>query len=248
MTTITGVAVHDVRFPTAAAGDGSDSINRGDYSATYVELLTGDGPTAGGRTADGETADGETADGETADGETADDRAADEPTSALPAGEPPAWAGAPRPVVPSLRGEEEGNPFANEDDFKTVADVIPASPEASRSLQSEPSWTVARQSAALGELQRWVQESRTPPQTRWEAVGNEVRPLHQRVTAWAQQRGLPRWSPYASVAVVIVWFVVLLVKCTGGHAAKKAPAPAESRTAPAADRPSAGADEAPSRR
>jgi L-fuconate dehydratase len=40
MTTITGVSVHDVRFPTAAAGDGSDSINRGDYSATYVELAT----------------------------------------------------------------------------------------------------------------------------------------------------------------------------------------------------------------
>ena len=39
-TTITGVTVHDVRFPTAAAGDGSDSINKGDYSATYVELAT----------------------------------------------------------------------------------------------------------------------------------------------------------------------------------------------------------------
>ena len=39
-TTITGVEVHDVRFPTAAAGDGSDAINRGDYSATYVELRT----------------------------------------------------------------------------------------------------------------------------------------------------------------------------------------------------------------
>ncbi|MFB6395296.1 enolase C-terminal domain-like protein [Polymorphospora lycopeni] len=38
--TITGVDVHDVRFPTAAAGDGSDAINRGDYSATYVELRT----------------------------------------------------------------------------------------------------------------------------------------------------------------------------------------------------------------
>ncbi|GID29474.1 enolase C-terminal domain-like protein [Paractinoplanes brasiliensis] len=46
MTTITGVDVHDVRFPTAAAGDGSDSINRGDYSATYVELST-DGGVAG---------------------------------------------------------------------------------------------------------------------------------------------------------------------------------------------------------
>ena len=45
-TTITGVDVHDVRFPTAAAGDGSDAINRGDYSATYVELRT-DGPLVG---------------------------------------------------------------------------------------------------------------------------------------------------------------------------------------------------------
>ena len=45
-TTILGVDVHDVRFPTAAAGDGSDAINRGDYSATYVELRTdaGDRP------------------------------------------------------------------------------------------------------------------------------------------------------------------------------------------------------------
>lgn len=40
MTRIESVDVHDVRFPTAAAGDGSDAINRGDYSATYVELRT----------------------------------------------------------------------------------------------------------------------------------------------------------------------------------------------------------------
>jgi L-fuconate dehydratase len=46
MTTILSVDVHDVRFPTAAAGDGSDAINRGDYSATYVELQT-DGPFVG---------------------------------------------------------------------------------------------------------------------------------------------------------------------------------------------------------
>ena len=46
MTVITRVDVHDVRFPTAAAGDGSDAINRGDYSATYVELRT-DGPLVG---------------------------------------------------------------------------------------------------------------------------------------------------------------------------------------------------------
>ncbi|WP_250034497.1 enolase C-terminal domain-like protein [Paractinoplanes maris] len=50
MTTITGFAVHDVRFPTAAAGDGSDSINRGDYSATYVELTTAEGVTGTGFT------------------------------------------------------------------------------------------------------------------------------------------------------------------------------------------------------
>src|SRR4051794_4307941 len=46
MTTIVSLDVHDVRFPTAAAGDGSDAINRGDYSATYVELHT-DGPLVG---------------------------------------------------------------------------------------------------------------------------------------------------------------------------------------------------------
>jgi L-fuconate dehydratase len=45
-TVITSVDVHDVRFPTAAAGDGSDAINRGDYSATYVSLRT-DGPQTG---------------------------------------------------------------------------------------------------------------------------------------------------------------------------------------------------------
>jgi L-fuconate dehydratase len=49
-TTITGVDVHDVRFPTAAAGDGSDAINRGDYSATYVELKTDAGVTGAGLT------------------------------------------------------------------------------------------------------------------------------------------------------------------------------------------------------
>jgi L-fuconate dehydratase len=32
-----------VRFPTAAAGDGSDSVNRGDYSAAYVSLRTDGG-------------------------------------------------------------------------------------------------------------------------------------------------------------------------------------------------------------
>jgi L-fuconate dehydratase len=50
MTKIKNVKVHDVRFPTAAAGDGSDAINRGDYSATYVELATEDGPTGAGFT------------------------------------------------------------------------------------------------------------------------------------------------------------------------------------------------------
>jgi L-fuconate dehydratase len=49
-TTITAVDVHDVRFPTAAAGDGSDAVNRGDYSASYVELRTAAGPTGAGLT------------------------------------------------------------------------------------------------------------------------------------------------------------------------------------------------------
>jgi len=49
-TTIIGVDVHDVRFPTAASGDGSDAINRGDYSATYVELRTDAGVTGAGLT------------------------------------------------------------------------------------------------------------------------------------------------------------------------------------------------------
>jgi L-fuconate dehydratase len=40
---ITSYQVHDVRFPTAAAGDGSDAINRGDYSAAYVSLTTDTG-------------------------------------------------------------------------------------------------------------------------------------------------------------------------------------------------------------
>jgi L-fuconate dehydratase len=48
--TITAVRVHDVRFPTAAAADGSDALNRGDYSATYVELATDAGPAGAGLT------------------------------------------------------------------------------------------------------------------------------------------------------------------------------------------------------
>lgn len=50
MTKIDRLEVHDVRFPTAAAADGSDSINRADYSATYVELFTDGGPTGTGFT------------------------------------------------------------------------------------------------------------------------------------------------------------------------------------------------------
>lgn len=47
---IVSYEVHDVRFPTAAAGDGSDAINRGDYSAAYVSLRTEDGPSGDGFT------------------------------------------------------------------------------------------------------------------------------------------------------------------------------------------------------
>ena len=41
MTTITGLSVHDLRFPTSAKLDGSDAMNPDpDYSAAYVVLKT----------------------------------------------------------------------------------------------------------------------------------------------------------------------------------------------------------------
>jgi L-fuconate dehydratase len=43
---ITGLRARDIRFPTSRQMDGSDSLNVGDYSATYVTLET-DGPLAG---------------------------------------------------------------------------------------------------------------------------------------------------------------------------------------------------------
>lgn len=47
MTTITGVRVHDVRFPTSLDAAGSDAMNKdGDYSAAYVVLET-DGDLSG---------------------------------------------------------------------------------------------------------------------------------------------------------------------------------------------------------
>ncbi|HVR41577.1 MAG TPA: enolase C-terminal domain-like protein [Thermoanaerobaculia bacterium] len=47
---ITEVYVRDVRFPTSLQMDGSDSLNRGDYSATYVTLQTDTGFTGDGLT------------------------------------------------------------------------------------------------------------------------------------------------------------------------------------------------------
>jgi L-fuconate dehydratase len=40
---ITNVVVRDIRFPTSLHQDGSDALNLGDYSATYVVLETGGG-------------------------------------------------------------------------------------------------------------------------------------------------------------------------------------------------------------
>ena len=40
--TITDLTVRDIRFPTSYQGDGSDALNQGDYSATYVTLRTDD--------------------------------------------------------------------------------------------------------------------------------------------------------------------------------------------------------------
>ena len=48
MTTITGIRVHDIRFPTSLLRDGSDAMNKdGDYSAAYVVLDTDDAALAG---------------------------------------------------------------------------------------------------------------------------------------------------------------------------------------------------------
>ena len=46
MTKITGLRARDIRFPTSRQMDGSDSLNVGDYSATYVTIET-DGPLVG---------------------------------------------------------------------------------------------------------------------------------------------------------------------------------------------------------
>jgi L-fuconate dehydratase len=43
---ITSLQARDIRFPTSRERDGSDALNRGDYSATYVTLET-DGPHVG---------------------------------------------------------------------------------------------------------------------------------------------------------------------------------------------------------
>ena len=40
---ITNVVVRDIRFPTSLQQDGSDALNLGDYSATYVVLETDGG-------------------------------------------------------------------------------------------------------------------------------------------------------------------------------------------------------------
>src|SRR3989442_8711843 len=40
MMKITGLRARDIRFPTSREMDGSDALNLGDYSATYVTLET----------------------------------------------------------------------------------------------------------------------------------------------------------------------------------------------------------------
>jgi L-fuconate dehydratase len=47
---ITDVRVRDIRFPTSRNMDGSDALNLGDYSATYVTLVTESGLTGDGLT------------------------------------------------------------------------------------------------------------------------------------------------------------------------------------------------------
>ena len=43
MSTLVDLTVRDIRFPTSRQADGSDAMNFGDYSATYVVLTTDDG-------------------------------------------------------------------------------------------------------------------------------------------------------------------------------------------------------------
>lgn len=47
---ITDVVVRDIRFPTSLQMDGSDALNLGDYSATYVTVVTDTGVTGDGLT------------------------------------------------------------------------------------------------------------------------------------------------------------------------------------------------------
>lgn len=47
---ITDVRVRDIRFPTSLQMDGSDALNLGDYSATYVTVTTDSGMTGNGLT------------------------------------------------------------------------------------------------------------------------------------------------------------------------------------------------------
>jgi hypothetical protein len=161
---------------------------------------------------------------------------------------PPVLAAMPNPPVlpsqpPLPRLHAAPNPFeeTEDDDLKTVADVIPANPEASRSLQSEPSWTVARQGSSLGELQRWVEESRTPPRTRWEAVARKLSQLHQRAIAWSLRHGLPPWSPLAALVTALIGLLILVGMCTGGPPAATQAAPGQ----PSGSAQGAPADEKP---
>jgi L-fuconate dehydratase len=47
---IRDLVARDIRFPTSRQDDGSDALNRGDYSATYVMLETSEGPSGHGLT------------------------------------------------------------------------------------------------------------------------------------------------------------------------------------------------------
>lgn len=111
---------------------------------------------------------------------------------------PPILANPPQGSVPPhpAHADADENPFSEEAQ-PTVADIQPVLPPPA--ARSAPSLQVAR---SLDELQRWVQENRTP-----------LRPWPQLVMSWSQRHGLPPWAPFAASGVVVIVLLLLIARC-----------------------------------